>query len=58
MAIKLNALDTRTVLTALHVYREEELARIEPSTWKVEQIDPLLKQYRRSFKALERLGKL
>ena len=56
MAIKLNALDTRTVLTALQVYREEELAA--GNQWKVDQIDPLLKQYRRSFKALCRLGPL
>ena len=58
MAIKLDALDTHTVLTALHVYREEELTRIEPSAWKVEQIDRLIKSYRKSFAALERLDKL
>ena len=58
MALKLDALDTHTVLTALHVYREEELTRIEPSAWKVEQIERLIKSYRRSFGALERLGKL
>ena len=58
MALKLDALDTHTVLTALHVYREEELTRIEPSAWKVEQIERLIKSYRRSFWALERLGKL
>ena len=43
MAIKLDASDTHTVLTALHVYREEELTRIEPSKWKVEQIERLIK---------------
>ena len=58
MAIKLDTLDTHTVLTALQVYREEELARIEPSVWKVEQIDRLIKSYRRSFGALARLDKL
>ena len=58
MAIKLDALDTHTVLTALHVYREDELTRIEPSKWRVEQIDRLIKSYRRSFGALERLDKL
>jgi len=58
MAIKLDALDTHTVLTALHVYREEELTRLEPSAWKVEQIDRLIKSYRRSFGALARLDKL
>ena len=58
MAIKLDALDTHTVLTALHVYREEELAQTEPSAWKVEQIERLIKSYRKSFAALERLDKL
>jgi len=58
MAIKLDALDTHTVLTALQVYREEELARTEPSKWKVKQIERLIKSYRRSFAALERLDKL
>ena len=58
MALKLDALDTHTVLTALHVYREEELTRIEPSAWKVAQIDRLIKSYRKSFAALERLDKL
>ena len=58
MAIKLDVSDTHTVLTALHVYREEELTRTEPSKWKVEQIDRLIKSYRKSFAALERLDKL
>jgi hypothetical protein len=58
MALKLNATDTHTVLTALHVYREEELTRLEPSKWKLEQIERLIKSYRKSFAALERLGKL
>ena len=58
MAIKLNTSDTHTVLTALQVYREEELTRIEPSAWKVEQIERLIKSYRKSFAALERLDKL
>ncbi len=58
MAIKLNTSDTHTVLTALQIYREEELTRLEPSKWKVEQIERLIKSYRKSFIALERLGKL
>jgi hypothetical protein len=58
MALKLDTLDTHTVLTALQVYREEELTRIEPSKWKVEQIDRLIKSYRKSFSALARLDKL
>ena len=58
MALKLNTSDTHTVLTALQIYREEELTRIEPSAWRVEQIERLIKSYRKSFIALERLGKL
>ena len=58
MAIKLDAADTHTVIVALQIYREEELTRIEPSKWKVEQIDRLIKSYRKSFAALERLDKL
>ena len=58
MAIKLDVSDTHTVLTALQVYREEELTRIEPGKWKVEQIERLIKSYRKSFAALERLEKL
>lgn len=57
MAIKLDTSDTHTVLTALQIYREEELARIEPSAWKVAQIDRLIKSYRRSFGALSRMDK-
>ena len=56
MAIKLDAADTYTVIVALEIYREEELAVC--NQWKVDQIDPLLKKYRRSFKALCRLGPL
>ena len=56
MAIKLDAADTHTVLTALQIYREEELAA--GNQWKVQQIDLLIKSYRRSFAALERLGPL
>ena len=58
MALKLDTSDTHTVLTALQIYREEELARTERSEWKVEQIERLIKSYRRSFSVLERLGKL
>jgi hypothetical protein len=58
MALKLDASDTHTVLTALQIYREEELARTERSEWKVKQIDRLIKSYRRSFSALTRLDKL
>jgi hypothetical protein len=58
MALKLDTSDTHTVLTALQIYREEELARTERSEWKVEQIERLIKSYRKSFSALERLDKL
>lgn len=58
MAIKLDALDTHTVLTALQIYREETLAQTEPNKWKVKQIERLIKSYRRSFGALDRLEKL
>lgn len=54
MAIKLDTSDTRTVLTALQVYREEELAQSTPSKRKVEQIERLIKSYRKSFTALQR----
>jgi len=56
MALKLDAADTHTVIVALEILREEELAA--GNQWKVDQIDPLLKSYRRSFKALCRLGPL
>jgi hypothetical protein len=58
MALKLGTSDTHTVLTALQIYREEELARTERSEWKVEQIERLIKSYRRSFSVLARLDKL
>jgi hypothetical protein len=58
MAIKLDTSDTHTVLTALQIYREEELARTERSEWKVEQIERLIKSYRKSFSVLARLDKL
>ena len=58
MALKLDALDTHTVLTALQIYREEVLVEGEPNKWKLEQIERLIKSYRRSFIALARLDKL
>ena len=56
MAIKLDAADTHTVIVALEILREEELTRIEPSKRKVEQIERLIKSYRKSFTALQRWG--
>jgi hypothetical protein len=58
MALKLDTSDTHTVLTALQIYREEELVRTERSEWKVEQIERLIKSYRKSFSVLARLGPL
>jgi hypothetical protein len=58
MALKLNTSDTHTVLTALQIYREEVLVEGEPNKWKVEQIERLIKSYRKSFSALARLDKL
>jgi predicted SpoU family rRNA methylase len=58
MALKLNATDTHTVLTALQIYREEVLVEGEPNKWKLEQIERLIKSYRRSFSVLARLDKL
>ena len=56
MAIKLDAADTHTVIVALEIYAAEE--HLAGNQWKVDQINLLLKQYRRSFKALCRLGPL
>ena len=58
MALKLNTSDTHTVLTALQIYREEVLVEGEPNKWKLEQIERLIKSYRRSFSVLARLDKL
>ena len=56
MAIKLDTADTHCVLTALQIYREQELeSAIETNHWRVAQIDRLIKSYRRSFAALSRL---
>lgn len=56
MAIKLNAADTQIVLTALQIYREEELEKVRLDH-KVKQIERLIKSYKRSFAALERWGR-
>ena len=52
MAIKLDALDTHTVLVALHAYREEE--RADGYYERVHRIDRLIKSYRKSLAALQR----
>jgi len=56
MALKLDAADTHTVIVALEIYAAEE--HLAGNQWKVDQINLLLKSYRRSFKALCRLGPL
>jgi len=61
MAIRLGAMDTHIVLTALWDYRET-LTNIPgdgPSPHieaKLEQVDRLIKAYKTSFFALDRLG--
>jgi hypothetical protein len=60
MAISLNLSDTHIVLSALQVYREEmlELAVSEGTDEydaDLEDVERLIKSYKRSFAALERL---
>ena len=55
MAIKLDAADTHVVLTALQIYREQELGSPREGNAKLDQIERLIKSYRRSFCALARL---
>lgn len=55
MAIKLDTSDTHVVLTALQIYREQELDASEQNHWRLNQIERLIKSYKRSFAALERL---
>lgn len=56
MAIKLDTADTHCVLTALQIYREQELERAdEINHWRVAQLERLIKSYRRSFAVLSRL---
>lgn len=56
MAIRLNAADTHVVMTALQIYREDELEKVRLDFHKVKQIERLIKSYKRSFAALERWG--
>ncbi len=55
MAIKLDTSDTHVVLTALQIYREQELDTPEQNHWRLNQIDRLIRSYKRSFAALSRL---
>lgn len=56
MAVKLGAMDTHIVLTALQIYRDQELERARLDFHKVKQIEHLIASYKRSYFALERLG--
>lgn len=61
MAVKLGAMDTHIVLTALWDYKET-LTNIPGDTpsphidEKIERVDRLIKHYRKSYFALDRLG--
>ena len=59
MAIRLGAMDTHIVLTALWDYRETLTNDGAPSLHiqaKLEQVDRLIKAYKTSYFALDRLG--
>ena len=54
MAIRRSAADTHVILTALHVYREQE-AEDGADAERIKRIEKLIKSYRRSFKRLAEL---
>ena len=61
MAVKLGAMDTHIVLTALWDYREtltdfDEAPPNKQVDDKIARVDRLIKHYRRSYFALDRLG--
>jgi len=62
MAVKLGAMDTHIVLTALWDYREtltndgSEAAHSPHIQEKIDSVDRLIKSYKKSFFALDRLG--
>jgi hypothetical protein len=59
MAVRLGATDTHIVLTALWDYRETLTNGIAPSPHieeKISSVDRLIKSYKASFLALDRLG--
>lgn len=63
MAIQLGAMDTHIVLTALWDYRETLtiVADTAPNPQveaKIDSVDRLIKSYRRSYLALDRLGRM
>ena len=61
MAVKLGAMDTHIVLTALWDYRETltNITGDQPTPGieaKIDSVDRLIKAYKKSYFALERLG--
>jgi hypothetical protein len=60
MAVKLGAMDTHIVLTALWDYRETLTNGIAPNPphiqARIASVDRLIKSYKASFLALDRLG--
>ena len=59
MAVKLGAMDTHIVLTALWDYRETLTNDGAPSPHiqaKIDSVDRLIESYKKSFFALDRLG--
>jgi hypothetical protein len=61
MAIKLNLSDTHIVLSALQEYREQIVnlpldLRSDDYAAALMDVDRLIKSYKRSFAALERIG--
>ena len=61
MAVKLGAMDTHIVLTALWDYREtltiaNDTAPNPQVNDKIARVDRLIKTYKKSFFALDRLG--
>lgn len=61
MAVKLGAMDTHIVLTALWDYREtltivNDTAPNPQVNDKIARVDRLIKHYKQSFFALDRLG--
>ena len=54
MAVQLKAADTHVVLTALHIYREQEMEG-DADQAQIQRLDALIKSYDRSFKDLARL---
>ena len=63
MAVKLGAMDTHIVLTALWDYRETltNIPGDQPTPHiqvrdKIQRVDRLIKHYRKSYFALDRLG--